>query len=108
MGNYDDFYEKVFGPINIGDDIKIYKDGETFEGKLVFKNKYYITVQLPFYREGFSMPDFFIGHSKLAGVDGIDFPVETSDDDGYEEDKEDFDIVEEETEAEFSEPDTEE
>lgn len=87
MGNYDDYYDKVFGNINVGDDIKIYRDGETFEGTLLFKNPYYITVQLPFYREGFSMPDFYTGHSKLAGAEGVEFEIEEEE----LEDADDFD-----------------
>ena len=103
MGNYEDFYEKTFGNINIGDSVKIYKEGVTYEGTLLFKNEYYITVQLPYYREGFSMPDFYTGHSKLAGVGGVGFEIdlggEVSNEDGYEEDEE----TEEEFDGELSE-----
>ena len=65
MASYNDFYEHTFGNINIGDTVKIYKDGDTFTGELLFKSESFITVQLPYYREGFSMPDFFTGHTKL-------------------------------------------
>ena len=65
MAGYSDFYEHTFGNINIGDTVKIYKEGDTYTGELFFKSESFITVQLPFYREGFSMPDFFTGHTKL-------------------------------------------
>lgn len=79
MGSYEDFYENSFGGINIGDEIKIYKEGQTYTGTLIFKNEHYITVQLPYYREGFSMLDFYTGHAKIAGVRGEDFDIEMDD-----------------------------
>lgn len=80
MANYSDFYESTFGPINIGDTVKIYKDGDTFEGQLLYKNEYFITVQLPYYKEGFSMPDFYTGHAKLiTNADEAEIIAEKSD-----------------------------
>lgn len=94
MGNYDEFYEKVFGDIEIGDRVRIYKEGTMYEGELIFKNKSYITVQLPYYREGFSIPEFFTGHSRLcAEGEEIELEAEIDDEDISEED---IDLDEEE------------
>lgn len=66
MANFQDFYEHTFNEMNIGDAIKVFKDGETYKGTLIFKSRDFITVQLPFYREGFSITDFFTGHARLG------------------------------------------
>ena len=71
MGNYDEYYEKVFGDINIGDKVRVYKEGTIYEGELIFKNKYYITLQLPYYREGFSIPDFLTTFQSLLQLQKI-------------------------------------
>ena len=76
MGNYEDFYAQTFGDVNLGDEIKVYKEGQTYCGTLLFKNEHYITVQLPYYREGFSILDFYTGHAKIAGLRGEDFDIE--------------------------------
>lgn len=84
MANFQDFYEHTFGGINIGDVIIVYKDNEKFKGTLIFKSKDFITMQLPFYREGISVSDFFTGHAKF-GIEGDDdIPVVKKDDDDIE------------------------
>ena len=108
MGNYDEYYEKVFGDINIGDKVRVYKEGTIYEGELIFKNKYYFTLQLPYYREGFSIPDFLMGHSKLCAEgeeidmfdvdDDMNPDIDDIDGDIDSEDIDDEDIAEDEEE----------
>ena len=65
MGNYSDFYEEVLGKYNIGDKIRVGKDGTIYEGELLYKNEHFITVKLEYYNEAFSVPDLFEGHSRI-------------------------------------------
>lgn len=69
MASYQDFYEQTFGDINLGDNLRIYRDGIQYEGILIFKSEYFITLQLKYYREGISMADFYTGHAKLITSD---------------------------------------
>lgn len=85
MGSYTDFYEQVFGKYNIGDSIRIAKDGCIYEGTLMYKNEHFITVNLQYYNEAFSVPDFFEGHSRvLADGENIEFNTVVKDDDNID------------------------
>lgn len=92
MDSLTDFYEKEFDKFEIGDVIKFDKEGQTVEGTLIYKSPYFITLQLPYYREAFSIPDFYMKRSRLAGWE-ID-PSEVFDENTEEEDEfeKDFDV----------------
>lgn len=65
MVTYDEYYDHFFGEMPLGTTLTVDKDGGPYTGQLIFKSKYFITLQLPYYREGFSMADFYIGHSSF-------------------------------------------
>ncbi|MEG0614364.1 MAG: hypothetical protein RR540_01300 [Oscillospiraceae bacterium] len=69
MDKFMNFYEQTFGEYESGDPIKFIRDGVIYDGILLFKSRYLITVQLDHYREGFNVPDFFVGHSKIIKSD---------------------------------------
>lgn len=73
MVNYDEYYEYYFENLPLGSVITVDKDGGPYTGTLIFKSRHYITLQLPYYREGFSLADFFIGHSFFK-IEGVDLP----------------------------------
>lgn len=79
MVTFDDYYEEKFGSMPLGTMLRVKtKEGGPYIGELLFKSKHFITLQLPYYREGFSVANFYTGHSTFRIWDGTE-PEEDDD-----------------------------